>query len=365
MDALSEILRVVRLNSAVFFNARFSEPWCFASPDATSVMQALDPSAERLVIFHLLTEGECRVEVEGTPPSTLRAGEIIIFPHGDAHLMASGPDVTPAPPADLPALLRRGPREMRFGGGGAPTKFICGFLSCDPRLCRPILHALPRVLTVSLRGQDEPGWLENSIRYAVAEAAASRPGGAGVLAKLSEVLFIETLRRYMERLPAEHTGWLAGVRDRVVGKALALMHSRPAHGWTVEALASESNVSRSVLAERFTHYIGQPPMHYLTRWRMALAAGMLRSSSLSITQVAQDVGYETDPAFSRAFRREFGAPPAAWRVANGVGRRARMPKPPARQDPCDPAELQSRESRSNITIVPPRAHAASLRTGSS
>lgn len=364
MDALSEILRVVRLNSAVFFNARFSEPWCFASPDATSVMQTLDPSAERLVIFHLLTEGECRVEVQGAPPTTLRAGEIIIFPHGDAHLMASGPDVTPAPPADLPALLRRGGRELRFGGGGAATKFICGFLSCDPRLCRPILDGLPRVLTVSLRGQDEPGWLEDSIRYAVAEASASRPGGAGVLAKLSEVLFIETLRRHMEKLPAEHTGWLAGVRDRVVGRALALMHSRPAHGWTVEALASGSNVSRSVLADRFTHYIGQPPMHYLTRWRMALAAGMLRSSSLSITQVAQDVGYETDPAFSRAFRREFGVPPAAWRVANGVGRRAGMPKPPARQDACDRAELQSRESRSNITAVPPRAHAASLRTGS-
>ena len=322
MDALSEVLRVVRLNSAVFFNARFSAPWCFASPEVSSVMQTLDPSAERLVIFHLLTEGECRVEVEGTPPCILRAGEIIVFPHGDAHLMASAPDILPAPAVDLPALLRRGPRELRFGGGGVATKFICGFLSCDPRLCRPILHGLPRVLTVSLRGQDEPGWLENSIRYAVAEAAASRPGGAGVMEKLSEVLFIETLRRYMEKLPAEHTGWLAGVRDRVVGKALTLMHSQPAHTWTVEALASECNVSRSVLAERFTHYIGQPPMHYLTRWRMALAAGMLRSSSLSITHVAQDVGYETDPAFSRAFRREYGMPPAAWRGANGIGGRA-------------------------------------------
>ena len=322
MDALSEVLRVVRLNSAVFFNARFSAPWCFASPDATSVMQTLHPGAERLVIFHLLTEGECRVEVEGAPPGVLRAGEIIVFPHGDAHLMASAPDVLPAPPADLPSLLRRGPRELRFGGGGAATRFICGYLSCDPRLCRPILNALPRVLTVSLRGQDEPGWLESSIRYAVGEAAASRPGGAGVLAKLSEVLFIETLRLYVEQLPPEHTGWLAGVRDRVVGKALAAMHARPAHSWTVETLAGECNISRSVLAERFTHFVGQSPMHYLTRWRMALAAGMLRTSSLSITHVAQDVGYETDPAFSRAFRREFGVPPAAWRGAQGTRGRA-------------------------------------------
>ena len=322
MDALSEVLRVVRLNSAVFFNARFSAPWCFASPEASTVAETLHPGTERLVIFHLLTEGECRVEVEGWPPSVLRAGEIIVFPHGDAHLMASGTDVPSGPPADLPALLRRGPRELRFGGGGAATKFICGYLSCDPRLCRPILTALPRVLTVSLRGQDEPGWLERSIRYAVAEAAASRPGGAGVLAKLSEVLFIETLRRYMEQLPPEQTGWLAGVRDRVVGKALAEMHSQPARAWTVEMLAKECNISRSVLAERFTHFVGQSPMHYLARWRMALAAGMLRTSSLSIKRVALDVGYETDAAFSRAFRRELGVPPATWRGANGVQARA-------------------------------------------
>lgn len=321
MDALSEVLRVVRLSSAVFYNARFSAPWCFTSPEAATVMQALQPGAERLVIFHLLTEGQCRLEVEGAPPRMLHAGDIIMFPHGDAHLMSSAADVVPAPAADLPALLRRGPREVRFGGGGATTRFVCGYLSCDPRLCRPILTALPRVVIVSLRGQGDPGWLESSIRYAVAEAAAARPGGAGVLAKLSEVLFVETLRRYMEQLPVEQTGWLAGVRDRVVGKALALLHARPAHPWTVEALARECGTSRSVLAERFTHYVGQSPMHYLTRWRLALAAGMLRTSSLSITSVAKDVGYETDPAFTRAFRREYGMPPTLWR-----GGRARNAK---------------------------------------
>ncbi|MES2633019.1 MAG: AraC family transcriptional regulator [Pseudomonadota bacterium] len=313
MDALSEVLRVVRLNSAVFYNARFSAPWCFSAPAASTVMHTLQPGAERLVIFHLLTEGQCRLEVEGLPPATLQAGDVIVFPHGDAHLMSSAPDVQPAPPADLVTLLRRGPREVRFGGGGDKTRFICGYLSCDPRLCRPILTALPRVVRVNLRGQDDPGWLELSIRYAVAEAAAARPGGAGVLAKLSEVLFVETLRRYMAQLPAEQTGWLAGVRDRVVGKALALMHAQPADAWTVETLARECGISRSVLAERFTHYVGQSPMHYLGRWRMALAAGMLRSSSSSISRVARDVGYETDPAFTRAFRREYGMPPAAWR----------------------------------------------------
>jgi AraC-like DNA-binding protein len=169
---------------------------------------------------------------------------------------------------------------------------------------------------VSLRSEGDPGWLELSIRYAVAEAAAARPGGAGVLAKLSEVLFVETLRRYMEQLPPEQTGWLAGVRDRVVGKALALLHGQPAEPWTVETLARACHTSRSVLAERFSHYVGQSPMHYLGRWRMALAAGMLRTSSMSITHVAKDVGYETDPAFTRAFRREFGVPPTAWRAGH-------------------------------------------------
>lgn len=175
--------------------------------------------------------------------------------------------------------------------------------------------ATPTVLTVSLRGRNGLGWLEQSIRYAVVEAAEARPGGAGVLAKLSEVLFIETVRRYIETMPAEQTGWLAGVRDDVVGKALALMHAQPAAEWTVKALAHKCNISRSVLAERFTHCVGQPPMHYLARWRVALAANTLRTTSLSISRVAQEVGYESDATFSRAFRREYGVPPAAWRAA--------------------------------------------------
>jgi AraC-like DNA-binding protein len=325
MDALSHVLRVVQLSSAVFFNARFSAPWSFASPEINSVMATLHPGAERMVLFHMLTQGQCQVETEGLPRTRLQAGDIIVFPHGDAHLMGSSPDVAPAPMSDLHALLRRGPRELRYGGGGEITRFICGYLACDPRLCRPILNALPRVVVVSLRGGGEGDWLESSIRYAVTEAGSPRPGGAGVLAKLSEVLFVETLRRYVAQLPPEQTGWLAGLRDRVVGKALSLMHERPAYPWTVDALAREANASRSVLAERFTHYVGQSPMHYLARWRMALAANMLRSSALSLTRVAEEVGYETDAAFSRAFRREFGLPPAAWRRAQEEGRSGAAP----------------------------------------
>jgi AraC-like DNA-binding protein len=313
MDALSEVLRVVRLNSAVFFNARFTAPWCFSSPAAASVMQTLHPGAEQLVVFHLLTEGSCHVEVEGQPPVLLNAGDVIIFPQGHAHLMASTPGVQPAAPADLTAILRRRPRMLQYGGGGEPTRFICGYLVCDPRLCRSIFLALPPVVVVSLRVNGQMNWLEQSIRYAVAEAASPRPGGEGVLGKLSEVLFVEALRSYIAQLPPEQTGWLAGLRDRVVGKALALMHERPAEPWTLESLAKEAATSRSVLAERFSHFVAQSPMSYLTRWRLALASNLLRSSSMDLSRIAQEVGYGTDTAFSRAFRREFGMPPAAWR----------------------------------------------------
>lgn len=313
MDALSEVLRVVRLSSAIFFNARFTAPWCFTSPAASSVMQTLHPGAEQLAVFHLLTEGSCRVDLDGMAPIELQAGDVIVFPHGAAHLMASAPGVVSAGPADLQAILRRRPRLLQYGGGGAVTRFVCGYLVCDPRLCRSILQALPPVVTVRLRADGRKDWLEESILYAVAEAASPRPGGEGVLAKLSEVLFVEVLRRYITQLPTEQTGWLAGLRDRVVGKALALMHERPAQDWTLETLAREAGTSRSVLAERFSHFVAQSPIGYLTRWRMALAANLLRNSALDLSRIAGEVGYNTDTAFSRAFRREFGMPPAAWR----------------------------------------------------
>jgi AraC-like DNA-binding protein len=331
MDALSEVLRVVRLSSAIFFNARFTAPWCFSSPHADTVMETLHPGAERLVVFHLLTEGSCVLEVEGLAPTVLNAGDVIVFPQGDGHLMASAPGVAPAGPADLQAILRRRPRLLQFGGGGEATRFVCGYLVCDPRLCRSILSALPPVVIVSLRSNGQKDWLEQSIQYAVAEAASPRPGGEGVLGKLSEVLFVETLRRYITQLPPEQTGWLAGLRDRVVGKALSLMHERPAHPWSLETLAREAGASRSVLAERFSHFVAQSPMGYLTRWRLALAANMLRNSAMDLAGIAAEVGYNTDTAFSRAFRREFGMPPATWRRKQ---RPAPAPQEPVAQPPA-------------------------------
>jgi AraC-like DNA-binding protein len=313
VDALSETLRVVRLVGAIFINARFTAPWCYQSQSADTAAPLLEPGAEKVVIFHLITEGECFVEMDGEAPERLIAGDVVVFPHGDAHLMTSEPGLPPAPPGRLKDVLQRRPRQITYGGGGAATKIVCGYMACDARLAKLLLTGLPAVLKVNVRGSNAGVWLEASVRYALAEARSPRPGGAGVLAKLSEVLFIEVLRLHMNQAEEGRTGWLAGVRDRVVGAALGALHRDPARAWTLEELARTAGASRSVLAERFQQLVGLSPMSYLTQWRMILAANLLKHSNAQLTHIAQDVGYQTDTAFIRAFRREFGEPPASWR----------------------------------------------------
>jgi AraC-like DNA-binding protein len=319
MDALSETLRVVRLVGAIFINGRFSAPWCYQSPPADAAAPHLEPGAERVVIFHLITEGECFVELGGEPPMRLCAGDAIVFPQGHAHRMTSEPGLPPAQGARLEQVLARRPRQLGYGGGGAVTRLVCGYLACDARLARMLLAGLPPIVRVNVRGSNAGVWLEASVRYALAEARSPRPGGAGVLAKLAEVLFIEVLRMYIDQTGSGRTGWLAGVGDRVVGAALSALHKEPARAWTLEALAKQSNTSRSVLAERFQHLVGMAPMHYLTQWRMLLAANLLCRSNAPLARIAEDVGYQTDTAFSRAFRREYGQPPAAWRRDRAAG----------------------------------------------
>jgi AraC-like DNA-binding protein len=200
-----------------------------------------------------------------------------------------------------------------YGGGGATTRLVCGYLACDARLARMLLGGLPPLLRVSVRGSTAGVWLEASVRYALAEARSPRPGGAGVLAKLAEVLFIEVLRLYVNEQSAGRSGWLAAIGDRIVGAALTQLHTRPAHAWTLETLARAAGTSRSVLAERFQQLVGSAPMEYLTQWRMLLAANLLCRSNAPLARIAEDIGYQTDTAFIRAFRREYGVPPAAWR----------------------------------------------------
>lgn len=314
MDALSATLRVVRLVGAIFINARFTAPWCYQSPSAESAAPLLEPGADRVVIFHFITEGECYVELGNAPPVRLIAGDVVVFPNGDAHRMTSQPGLAPAAGgAGLAAVLSRRPRQLSYGGGGATTRLVCGYLACDARLARMLLAGLPSLVRVNVRGSNAGAWLEASLRYALSEARSPRPGGAGVLAKLAEVLFIEVLRLYMNEQDEGRIGWLAGVRDRIVGAALNSLHKSPAQAWTLEELARVAGTSRSVLAERFQYLVGTSPMQYLTQWRMLLAANLLIRSNAPLAHIAMDVGYQTDTAFSRAFRREFGAPPATWR----------------------------------------------------
>ena len=313
MDAFSETLRVVRLSGAIFINGRFSAPWCYQSPRADLAAKVLEPDAEQIVIFHLITEGECWVEMEGQQPVLAVAGDAILFPQGDAHRMCSEPGVPPAGGANLSEVLARRPRKLMYGGGGSITRLVCGYLACDARPASLLLGGLPKILKVNLNGSKAGDWLQASVRYALEEARSPRPGGNGVLAKLAEVLFIEVLRQYMNEGGTERIGWLAAVNDRIVGAALKALHEQPAHSWTVSELARVSCTSRSVLAERFQQMVGCSPIQYLTQWRMLLATNLLSQGNASLGRIAEEVGYQTDTAFSRAFRREFGMPPARWR----------------------------------------------------
>jgi AraC-like DNA-binding protein len=275
---------------------------------------ALLPGAEHLIIFHLLIEGSAFVQLDDGRPMALSAGDIVIFPHGDPHTFGNGSPSQLLDGDGMLALIQcRNLGTMRAGGGGDVARFVCGYMACDPQLCRPILAGLPRVLKVSVRSGPSGQWLEDSIRRLVEEVGSHRPGSEALLAKLSEALFVETLRQYVTSLPADEIGWLAGARDPVVGQSLAILHSRVSYPWTIAELACEVGVSRSALVERFARYLSEPPMAYLTRWRLQLAARRLASTPHSVAEIAADVGYESDAAFSRAFKREFGSPPARFR----------------------------------------------------
>ncbi len=327
-DVLSEVLKAVKLDGAVFFNGEFSSPWCVRQPNGCAMASYLSTQAKHVITFHLVTEGRgyARVEQNGSMVH-LEAGDIVMVPHGDAHLMGNGAPVTPIDSEEqLRQVLAEGRMISHFGGGGESTKLICGYMTCDQRLSQVFLAGLPPIVKIHIRDNPSGQWLENTLRYSVEHVSAPSPGGSAIVAKLSEVLFMEALRRHVAQLPATQTGWLAGVRDPEVGKVLALLHKQPAHPWTIASLADAVGLSRSVLAERFRHYLSDTPMGYLTRWRLQLAAQVLTSTSKSVAEVASEVGYESEPSFNRAFKREFGVPPARFRSQSRSTRRNAIPQ---------------------------------------
>ena len=315
MDALSDVLNSVRLEGAVYLNGEFTAPWCIRGECGLPHVRERLAGAEHVAFFHFLTEGECKVRlVDGGETLHAAAGDLVLFPQEGKHLMGSDLQLAPLEAGEMASAMDDATADvvrLRHGGGGKVTRFTCGYLAFSRAISRPLLEALPRALCIPLGGASAP--IRELLQLGVRESAAARPGGASILAKAAELLFVEALRRYAETLPPEGKGWLAAARDAHVGRALALIHAEPGKAWTVDELAREAAISRSALAERFAALVGEPPMQYLTRWRLALAAQALRSDAEAIARVAARAGYESEAAFSRAFKREFGVPPAAWR----------------------------------------------------
>jgi AraC-like DNA-binding protein len=314
MDAFSEVLSGVRLKGALFFNAEFSAPWQLSTPHCRTLASTVEPGADHLVVFHFVVDGAARARLEGVPDVELSPGDIVVFPHGDPHVLSAGAGPSHVESAAvLHKIAARDIAPMRAGGGGPTTRFVCGYLTWDPLLGGPILESLPPVLKVNVRADASGRWLEHAILHLVEQVASDEAGSDAMLAKLSEALVVDTLRRYVASLPDQATGWLAGARDPIVGRSLALLHRRAQHPWTIAELADAVGTSRSALAARFTRYLSDPPMAYLTAWRLRLAAQALTSSSRGVADIAAAVGYESEAAFNRAFKRAFGTPPARYR----------------------------------------------------
>ncbi len=314
-DTLSEVLKAVRLKGAVFFDVEASAPWVAEALPAKQIAAAILPDSEHVMEYHVITSGNCWACVIGhdIPAVKLEAGDVVAFPQGDAHILSSAPGMRGDPgPAVVPAGAQLPVLFDLEGGGSECAHVVCGFLGCDSRPFNPLIEALPPILHIRSAGTAHSTWLKEFTRFAVMEANEKRMGANSILSKLGELMFAELVRRYVESLPAESLGWLGGLRDRHIGRALNRMHAEPTRAWTLQELAREAGLSRSSFAERFTGYVGIPPMQYLQKWRLQIAASRLVEGA-SIASIAADVGYESEAAFSRAFKRVIGASPADWR----------------------------------------------------
>ena len=324
-DALSEVLQGVRLTGAIFFDIHCSSPWVAEAPKASVIVDRVLPGAEHMMEYHLVTSGACWAGIVGEPPVEIAEGDIIVFPQGDAHTISSAPGMR----GDVQTQIYQHPTNGQLPvalsldrGGPERCSMVCGFIGCDARPFNPLLAALPRLIHVQKARVPAYGLILHLITAAVRESDARSAGSQSVLARLSELLFIEVVRYHLATLPHDTSGWLAGLRDEVVGRALQALHHRPAHAWTIQVLAEEVGQSRSMLAERFHELVGTPPMHYLARWRMQLAASMLTSSTATLAEIADRVGYGSEAALSRAFKRLVGVAPTTWRESAEARRNA-------------------------------------------
>lgn len=317
MDTLSEVLRAVRLTGAVYFSIDGSAPWVVETPPGSVIAPHIGSGVEHVINYHVVTEGHCWLGLVGQPPFRVEAGDVIVFPQGDPHVFSSQPGLRGHPDAEIyrAANQQTVPLCVSLSGGGpGGARIVCGFLGCDARPFNPLLGALPRVIHLPASREGTSG-VRQLIDLALAESTAPRPGSDGVVSRLSEVLFLEVVRFFTATLTPDQVGWFAGLRDPIVGLALGKLHERPTLPWTLQSLAKEVGASRSVLAERFAHLVGMPPMQYLGRWRIQLAANLLRTSGAGLGDIAERVGYGSEAALSRAFKRTLGVSPAHYRHA--------------------------------------------------
>jgi len=333
MDVLSEVLRVIRVSGAVHFNAQFSRPWSIVTSPPDLLASRLMPGAEAITLFHLATDTGCWITCGKLEPIRIEAGDVLVFPRGDQHVMTSDPGMVPVPIASIfPKISTEQITWLRHGGGGDATRFVCGYLHSDQRF-GPLLDAMPAFICVRVRNnkvvldafsetaryaepvtlEQEAGWWQAATAQLIAEAMRPGPGNRAMLARLSELLFMEVVRWQLAHVSEGRRGWLAGLNDPHVGRVLALIHAEPARPWTVEELADCAAISRAALGKRFVELVGEAPMQYLAGWRMHLARRLLRDSSLGLAEIATRVGYESEASFSRAFSRLVGTPPGAWR----------------------------------------------------
>lgn len=316
MDALSDVLRVMRLTGGLFLHAEFSAPWC-----VSSVVKKLPEGCApylgenaHIIPYHYVLEGRMRVRLQGGAELEVGQGDSVLFPRNDSHLLGSDLKLLPVPGADImQPPTGNGLATMVLGGGGAATRIVCGFLGSEEVRGNPVLGTVPPVLRVDGARQSSAQWIRSTFLYAAEEIAAGRMGTAVVAGKVSELLFVDAIRSYVETLADGHTGWLAALKDPFVSRAMTLLHAKVAAPWTVDELGREIGLSRSALGERFTRIIGMPPIQYLANWRIHAAAHEMINSSKPILQIAQEVGYDTEASFTRAFKRLMGAPPATWR----------------------------------------------------
>jgi len=320
-DPIADVLASVRLSGAVFFTVECTAPWVAEAPPSSAIAARVMPGADHVLEFHAVTRGRCLGGILGEPPRPLEAGDVICFPHGDPHVLSSEPGLRAAP-EDLARYDRppgaRLPFSVKHGAGPAEVHLVCGFLGCSTRPFNPLLASLPRLLVASDRAGSAGGRLARFMEVAEAEAQGQRPGREAVLARLSELMFVEVVRGHLEALPRDRNGWLAGLRDPHVGKALAAIHGSPGHPWTLDGLGREAGLSRSALAERFSALVGEPAIQYLARWRMQVAAELLASTQDGVAGIGGQVGYASEAAFSRAFKKLVGVSPAAWRQRRGA-----------------------------------------------